>query len=142
MSLATYDPAQHSISFGGNILTGFASDSLVEIEQDNDTFTYTTSADGPGARARVRDESVTIRVRLLKTSMSNDILSALWEADKLRGVGIREFVVKDLAGANTFSGDAWIQKPPTMAVGAEIDNYEWTLRCAKPAAFHIGGIPS
>lgn len=140
MGIATYDPAQHSISFAGNILTGFAPDSVVEIEQDNDTFGYTASADGPGARSRIRDESCTIRVRLLKTSMSNNILSAIWEADKLKGIGVKEFLAKDLSGLTTFAGDSWIQKPPNMVVGSDIETYEWTLRCAKPHAFFIGGI--
>lgn len=142
MSTATYDPAQHAISFAGNILSGFAEDSLVEIEQDNDTFSYTPSADGPGARARNRDEQVTITVRLLKTSMSNDILSALHAADKLKGAGIGLFALKDLAGATTFSGNAWVQKPPNIVIGTEIDTYEWTLKCAKPDIFIIGGVVS
>lgn len=141
MSTPTYDPARHTISFGGNILTDFAADSLVEIEKDGDDFTYHPSSTGGGARARNRDGSHTIRVRLLQTSMSNDVLSAIRASDLLKGDGVKEFVVKDLDGATQFIGEAWIQKPPAMARGPEVGTYEWTLRCADPAVFFVGGTP-
>lgn len=138
MPIETYDPAQHTISFKGNILTGFSPDSLVTVEQDEDTFSFHPSADGGGARARNRNGSCTIRVQLRKGSPSNDVLQAIHTGDKLRGDGVGEFIVKDLGGTTSFVGEAWIQKPATLAVEKEIGTSEWVLRSAQPDVFHVG----
>lgn len=137
--IPTFDPALHTISFKGNILDDFGPDSLVTIEPDNDAFTYQPGSTGPGTRSRNRDESHTIRVFLLKTSLSNDVLSAIHEGDKLRGDGGGEFVVKDLQGGTSFVGEAWIQRAPPIEVASTAGVSEWVFRCAKPTVYKVGG---
>lgn len=125
-----YDPKKQVVSIGGNIATGFAEDSFVEVTPDEDDFTFQPSADGAHpTRSQNRNGSVTIRVRLKASSPTNDVLSAMNTADRLQGTGVFPFAVTDLGGRTALLvPECWIQRRPDLSRGKEAGDFEWTLR--------------
>lgn len=145
MSVAAYDPAQVGIVVGGSLITGFAPDTFIGIDQNNDSFTLQMGADGDAARSKSNDRSATITLSLLQTSLSNDVLSALHNLDinSPSGDGIGAFQVRDNSGNLLVrAAKCWVRKPPTVEMGREAGVREWTLETDRIDWVNIGGTPS
>lgn len=128
MTVKTYDPGQLAIAAGPNILGGFAEDSVCEVERAEASFITHVGADGEVTRTRNRNKSGTIKVKLMRTSASNDVLASYLKADELDGTGIFPITVKDLLGTTLhFGANAWVERPPPDAMEAEANEREWTI---------------
>lgn len=139
MGVKTYDPQQVSLSLGGQIASGFADGTFINIERDEDTFTKVSGADGEVSRAKSANTAALLTLTLAQTSPYNDILSAFAALDELDGSGIVPMILKDGSGRTVASSAAaWIRKPPAAPFGKEVDNREWAIDLGK-TLFFIGG---
>jgi hypothetical protein len=128
VTVKTYDPGQVVVAVGGNILSGFAEDGLVEVERAEASFVLHVGADGEVTRSRNRNRSGTVKVKLIRTSSSNDVLAGLLRADELFGTGVFPISVKDLLGTTIhFGQSAWVERPPTDTFDKEANEREWTI---------------
>lgn len=128
MAVTTYDPGQVEIIFGPVRLSGFAEDSLVSIEKNNPRFTLKVGVDGHGTRSRSHDESAKVKVSLMQSSMSNDLLSGIAQLDRRSGQGVFPLLIKDLSGRSLFTAaTAWLEGDPTVEFGKEVGTREWTI---------------
>lgn len=134
MSTKVYDADQITIAFGGVALKGLAEDDVVTIEQDTDDFTDVVGIGGEVTRSKTLDRRATITIRLMQTSDSNDLLSAISNADvkAANGAGISAIMVRDRGtGRALFAGpESWIAKPPQVVYGRSAKVREWKLRVA------------
>lgn len=136
--MKTYDPKSVIVTFGGIPLEGFADGTFINIVP-NDAFTKAVGADGTVSRSKSVDSSLEITITLQQTSESNDYLSAIALADKLRNAGALPLIIKDLEGTSTtFSEVAWVRKPPDSAYAKEIENREWVFDTGS-ADYFVGG---
>jgi hypothetical protein len=134
MATKVYDADQITISFGTVALTGLAEDDVLTIEQDSDDFTDVAGLDGEVTRSKSRDRRATITVRLMQTSDSNDLLSAINNADfkAPNGAGIAQLMIRDRGTGRALyaAAEAWIAKPPQVVYGRSAKVREWKLRAA------------
>lgn len=139
MSVKTYDPGQVSVTFGPVILSGFGDGEQILVEPNVESFSLLMGAQGDGARTRSRDKSSRVTVRLLQTSETNDLLSAILATDRATGEGIFPLMVKDNGGrALHLAESAWIVAPPSSAYGAEAGVREWIFESDSMEDFHGG----
>lgn len=139
MSLSTYVPEKVSVSIAGHIVSGYAEGSFVEVDYTNDRISMSKGADGETARVITSDDSGSVTIRLLQTSLSNDVLSALYLADITSHSGLFPLTVKDDNGnTKIFSDAAWVKKLPTTSFGNELEDREWVIDCASLTVF-VGG---
>ena len=76
--LATYAADEVSLSFCGiPINSGYADGEFVAIEVAADDFGDVAGADGETARTKNLDRRATITIKLLQTSLSNNVLQPL-----------------------------------------------------------------
>ena len=137
--LKTYDPGQVSVTFGPVILSGFADGEQIVVEPNVESFTLHMGAQGDGARTRSRDKSARVTVRLLQTSASNDLLSAIQNLDRAGGLGIFPLMVKDNGGRSIhLAENAWLVAPPSSAYGAEAGAREWIFETDSMEDFNGG----
>tara|TARA_R110000822_G_scaffold15369_10_gene52999 strand:+ start:1254 stop:1682 length:429 start_codon:yes stop_codon:yes gene_type:complete len=140
MSLGTYAPGEVSINVAGHIVSGYTESSFVDIEFGNDRITMEKGADGEVARVITEDDSAMITIRLQQTSPSNDVFSALFDADIITKAGAFVIGVKDNLGSTTFLCDAaWITKLPSVSFSNGIEQREWAIQCGSLKAAHVGG---
>lgn len=135
-----YDPKEHSIIFGGP-MSGFADDQMIEIEWDEDAFEDIVGVDGETTRSDNGNNNATAKIKLMQSSNSNDVLSALYNLDKLTpgGAGVVPFTIKDGQGTTLIvAGSAYVKKLPTVTRGKKAGPQEWTIRLVNPKVF-IGG---
>lgn len=136
----TYNPFLVNFSFTGIPITGFAPDTFITVERNEDAFTLVVGAGGEAARSQSRNRSGTVTLTLLATSQSNDVLSAIANADEQTGIGVGTAFVKEINGTTLVSAQsAWIKKMPNVERGAEVSNVEWVLECEALDTF-IGGL--
>lgn len=129
-----YDPDQVTVSFAGIVLQGFADGSFVTVSQETDNFTDVVGSDGEVSRSKTNDRRATITFKLMQTSSSNALLSAIANADLAApaGAGVGQLMVRDRQGTSLYRADeAWISKPPDVDFDRGATSREWTLRCAK-----------
>ena len=140
MSVKTYDPNRVIIVFADQHITGFAEDSMVEVSFDEQTFTKKVGVDGEVTRTRSRNECATAKLKLIQTSFSNNVLSALAILDRKTGNGITPFAIEDLNGQTLIAAEeAWVEKQPDVAFGREMGAREWTIALGQTSEF-VGGI--
>lgn len=139
MALGTYSPSDMSIIVAGHIVTGYTETSFVDIEFSNDRITMEKGADGEVARVINSDDSGMITIRLQQTSPSNDVLSALFDADIISKSAAFPVVVSDNLGTTKFVSDAaWITQYPSTSFSNGVEQREWKIQCGKLIA-HVGG---
>lgn len=140
-STKVLDPDQISVTFGGALISGFAPDSIVEIEQEANDFDDESGADGEVVRWKTMDRRATIRIFLMSTSDSNDLLSAVSNADMKapNGAGIAALYIRDRNGRAIYSAaECWIRKPPPANFKRGVQERVWELRCAVLERFDGG----
>lgn len=139
MAVRTVDPKSVIIAIGGVPMSGFADGTFLEITADAQQFSKVTGADGYTTRVKTNNYGGTLTLTLSQSSPSNDVLSALLNADRLRNAGVVPILIKDLTGTTKiFSATAWIQQMPDVAYGNAINNRAWVFDLAEMDTF-IGG---
>lgn len=124
----TYNSKLVTCSFGTHIVTGFADDSFITIEEKGDGVTSKTGCDGEIARAIDPNEQYTVKISLLQTSDSGKYLQSRYDIDKKTGEGTFPILIKDLRGGLVFSADcAWVQKQASRTYGKDTNNREWSI---------------
>ena len=140
MTVVTYSPLRVSSTFIGQPITGWAKDSMVEVEYSEPGFIKHVGCDGKVTRTMVADTSGTAKFKLKASSPSNDMLMGLYKLDRVAGLGSGEFRVEDLNGTSEASAsEAWIEKPPAFSRGKEEGEVEWTIALARLNLFVGGG---
>lgn len=123
------DPALVALTVGGNLISGFAPGTFIEVSRDEMDWTMQTGADGEVARMRNRNAQGSIKVTLMQGSASNAVLSALAAADRSSYVTAGPAYVKDLATGETFGGaESFVEGMPTAAFATEVQTREWTIK--------------
>lgn len=142
---ATLDPSQYPLSIAGFTITGFADGSFIEISRDEDAFKDYSGGDGEAVRLRNKNRFGTVKITLMQSSKSNDILSALAAVDETGAavagisVGSGSFQCKDLNGRMVSSAEsAWVKKQANVKLGDEHEPREWEIR-VNPLLMFVGG---
>lgn len=139
MSVKTYAADEVTVLIGVHIASGFADGTFVQIEETSDGVTSVAGADGEVARSMGTDPRKKLTITLLQTSDTNDVLSALYNTDKIRKNGTFPVTVKDLRGRTMFAAStAWITKSANVSLGKEVESREWTLETSG-GTFVVGG---
>jgi hypothetical protein len=136
-----YDPDQVSVSLGGIPITGWADGEFVTIERESDAFSDVVGTDGEVTRSKTNDDRATIVFKLMQSSSSNILLSALYNLDKNTpaGAGVGPLMVRDAQGTSLYVAEkAWISRAPSVSFDRTATSREWTIRCAKLVEVHGG----
>ncbi len=141
MGVKTYDSSQVIITFGPHIITGYAEDTFISVEEMGDGISSVVGANGEKARSMSQNRSLQITLTLLQTSKSNDVLSAAAEFDRAsHGQGALPMAITDLTGRTLIADpSSWVVKKPNSEFGATVGTREWTLETSNDAIYHIGG---
>lgn len=135
-----YDPKAFSMICGGNVISGFADDSFVEVERDEDAASKKTGVDGQVTRAMIRMYTGKITIRLMQSSASNDALTSFALLDQnVPPAGTFSILAKDESGRSVFSSQtAWVKKFPKVTYKKDVEVWEWVIECGQLNIF-IGG---
>lgn len=141
MAVKVYDADQVVVSIAGIPLSGYADGEFLTISFESNLFDDVVGTDGEVTRSKTNDRRATATVRLMSSSDSNDLLSALYNTDDRapNGAGIGAFLVEDNQGRSVFSAsEAWIQKAPDISFDRTANEREWTIRIARLEFFQGG----
>lgn len=132
--LATYAPNEISVvitqeSTGlTHTLSGYATDSMVDVERNSDTFEMYKGADDTATRIYKADTALKITVHLAQTSNSNDILSALYNNDATTRNGIFSVLITDNTGRSRyFAEEAYIGMVPAASYSNSMNTRQWVI---------------
>jgi hypothetical protein len=140
--VGNYDPKKVLVNFGGNILSGFAPGTFVNIAPDDaDGFKKQVGADGEVGRAQSANNTHSVTVTLMQTSLSSQVLSTIRNTDKLTGRAILPLTITDLNGATlAFWPQAWIHGDPEWGFGDELTDRQWVFDTGQQGADNKGGV--
>lgn len=124
----TYNPREVIVTLGTHVVSGYADDSFITIEEKGDGVTSKTGCDGEVVRAVDPCEQYSVKIALLQYSATSAFLHTQYSKDKKTGDGSFPILVKDLKGGFIFSADeCWVTKQPSRTYGKTDNNREWTL---------------
>jgi len=140
--VTNFDPKKVIVIFGGVPIGGYADGTFIEISpNDEEGFKKVVGADGEVARSQSNDNTHKVVITLLQSSLSNQHLSIVHNADKASGKGIMPLTITDLNGGSLKHWpQAWIQGDPTEGFGKEIGERQWTFDTGQLAGGNVGGL--
>lgn len=140
MAVKTYDPANVIVTVNGVIMSGYAEGTFISIDRDADMWSKQIGASGEGARTKSNDRSGKITLTLMKTSDSNQVLSALALIDEQSNGGAVPVVVEEVGTKNVYVCEtAWIKKMPTSDFAkGEAGSREWVFE-TDVITLNVGG---
>ena len=137
-AVRTFDPKKLVITFKGNIFTGFADGDVVEITGE-DGFESRKGSAGDEDRINKNETGRDVNITLMQTSITNDVLSAIYEDDAVNNTGKGPLSIKDLSGTSVlYSAQAYIKKKADTTKGDSLGNYVWNFR-APQSTYNVGG---
>ena len=137
----TYDPKLIVMAFGGVLITGYAAGTFVQVARNGDSFEKVKGADGGVDRVNRNASDFAVTITIKQTSITNDLLSAIFEQDRLTNTGKLPLTIKDLNGTALFSApQAWIGKDPDDEYGESMSNRQWRFDTGIAAKFTGGNI--
>lgn len=118
-----FDPKKLTVAAGGVQLSGFAETDMITITPNKERAMLKVGVDGEGARVKNYDNSAEIKITLLQSSESNDILSAYALANS-----VFSFVMRDSNGTSLATAlTCWVKRYPDLSFGSEVKDREWVL---------------
>lgn len=141
MATKVYDSTEVTVSFSGVPIKGYADGEFLTITFESNVFDDMVGTDGEVTRSKTNDFRATATIKLLSTSDSNDLLSAIYNVDRkaANGAGIGVFLVKDRQGRSVYmASESWIQKPPDVSFDKTATAREWVIRLANLEYFTGG----
>lgn len=136
-----FDPSDFHIVFAGAKIDGFSEDSMCSFEFDSESFGDVVGVTGEVSRSKNMDRRAKLTIKLMQTSDSNDLFSAVYTSSRLgsNGADIAALRVEDLNGRLVISGpECWIMDTPKAEYGKTASAYEWVIRIANAEAFFGG----
>ena len=126
--MRTYNSKKVTIACGSHIVTGYAEDSFVTIDETGDGVSSVAGADGEVARSVSPDPRKTVKISLIQNSSSNAFFQRQYNRDKSDGSGTFALLIKDLTDGTIFSADtAWVNKLPSFSRGKTVGTMDWEL---------------
>ncbi len=141
MTVKVYDADQMTVSIAGIPLKGYADGEFLSIAYENNLFDDVVGTDGDTTRSKTNDRRATITINLMQTSDSNDLLSALFNADSAapNGAGIGALLIRDRQGRTVYSAsEAWIMQMPPASFDRTATERAWEIRVGELVSF-VGG---
>lgn len=143
MSHSQYVPARTKCNIGGVAIKGFAADTFITITKDEDSFALSKGINGETTRTLIVDNCYTVEITLMRSSKSNDYLSALCNADMnpdTMGAGVVPVFIQGDRSRETFvASQAYIVKLPDEEYNnGEDGSRTWQIQCVD-GKFHAGG---
>lgn len=117
-----------------HIVGGYSEDAIVSIERAVATNTLYTGADDTSTRVYNASTAGTVTLSLQQSSVSNDILSALYELDRASRSSRYMFtiMIKDNSGRSLyFADEAFIDNLPNSAFANSMQLREWVIHCPR-----------
>lgn len=155
---AQYDPLSVIITFGPVLFVGLAEGTFVEAQRDEDAFTKKVGATGDTVRVKNRNKGGSVKVTLLQTSPTNQLLSLFHKAGEvvplfpfllpanLAALGsvtsdVQPIQIQDVLGqTKCHAVNAWIKKVSNVPYAKDLSAREWTFDC-ESLDIDIGSAP-
>lgn len=139
--MSQYDPKKVVLTFLGNIITGYAEDTFIDFDREEDSWFMHVGADGEGAWTKNANTSGKLTLTLMQTSISNDVLSTLQNADELTGSAVGPLAMKDLSGTSVIlCENARLMRPAKTTYAKQAGPREYVFACLDSKVFN-GGNP-
>ncbi len=129
----TYNPAEVVVTVGGVILSGFSDGDHIIARRNEDVSSMRAGNDGGVGRSINPNKSGEFEFKLLQTSMANDLLSTLVNADDLVNGGKSQFPIAVLDGSGrslAVATQCWVKTLPEMTFGKETGERVWVFSAA------------
>ncbi len=127
----TYNNNEIDIIVNGIRMEGLAEDSYCTVERAEDAFTMKHSADGVTTRSKTNNTAGMVTIRLMYSSLSNAVLSAIANIDEQTGHGVVSVLIKHRGtGTLLTSASGWVRKHSNAEFGKEVQETEWPMDCA------------
>lgn len=139
MSAKAYDGKDVLVIFGPILIEGYGEgDDVVQIESNTPVASQRIGVGGAAVVSVMHDESGTVRLRLLRTSPTNDLLQAAMEAFRSTKVFL-PLLVKDPRGRELHAAQqAYIAERPSSQHGGNASDVEWVIACPKLKSYQGG----
>jgi hypothetical protein len=139
MSMKVHNLGKINLIVGGIVPTGLAKgDDCITAEYDEDAWTVQTGADGEACADKNLSKSGKVTVKLMATSLTNPLFSAMFYVQYASGVPLPIFMSDGLGTSVVEAPTAMFQKMPAWVEGQNSGTVSWTFLVSDMYLF-LGG---
>lgn len=137
----TFSPEDVNLFINGFEVTGFDSESFIDVIPNSDYFQHVPGIRGKHSRKRLRDRSGTVRVRLMQTHPDNEIFTRIVQTDDFNYTGLLNITIVDVGGQTYYQyGNCYITGiPSTTFNSSSLQAREWTINYEYVISDYLGG---
>lgn len=118
---------------------GYVDGTFISITKDTKPYDVSMGMDGEVARVYRKHDKYTIHLTLAQSSVTNNVLTALYNIDSTTGFGRFPIFIKDGSGTTSFLGlTAWVSDIPEVSFSNSMEVRTWTIE-ATQATLIVGG---
>ena len=136
-SVLTYSPSDVIITLSGYQLGG-----VLSMELSWNSRPYTTHRGIRNVHTRVYNPSMpaTLRVQIMQTSITNDVLSIILDEDRIGKSARLELPIKDASGKTFYqASQCYIPAYPNIRYSKGFETREWEIEILDLTAINIAG---
>lgn len=122
-----YDPRLVTVSVDGQLVTGFADDQMIDVEQTDPSVEMTVGSQGEVVADKIHNKTGRIRLFLQHTSPSNPRLAQLANTKRAVRVSIDDRNAVGTAAVSASRG--YVERAPEPR-GRRTRTKEWSIVCA------------
>lgn len=140
MTIRTFDINQSKLSIGTHTVTGLADGTSISFKREAKIFEPAFDGQGNTTRIMTNNNNVTLTLTLAMHSPTNDVLSALANADLSTRNGSVPITFRDSLNSTLITSVASsVQEMPDASFGNVDNNREWVIFMADTGYF-VGGL--
>lgn len=121
-----YDPLKVKLYLGGTLVTGYAADTMLEIERTDDNIHTTVGVQGDISTALSRNHFGTITIHLQNSSPTHAALLIWQQQADISGL-VWFPVILQGSQAPSLDGFGFIQKQPNLTYGTTVGTMSWVI---------------
>lgn len=140
MSIRTFDINQCALTIGTHTATGFADGASIAFKREAKIFERAFDGQGNTTRIMTNNNNVTLTLTLAMHSPTNDVLSALANADLNTRNGTVSITFRDSLNNTLITSVASsVEEMPDVSFGNADINREWVIFMSN-AGYFVGGL--
>lgn len=136
-NVLTYDPSHVTIVLSGFTLTGILA---VDVGWKSKPYTFHKGIRNVHTRVMHQDLCATVKLEVMQTSITNDVLSDILTADLSNNSAILDLMIKDTGGSTMLhSAQCYISSFPKIKLSQGFENRQWEIEVFGFTSLNIGG---
>lgn len=138
--VGTYSPSSVQFIMNNYQVKDFAEDTFISIQPNSKNFRQVRGIRGKSTTVKTRDRSGIISIRILQTSVENELLTKISRLDEANQTGLLTITIRDTSGQSVYQFQGCrLEGSPTVEFTGSTQAREWNILYDRAVDYYLAG---